>query len=265
MRTYLRQLDAIFMPFMRGGSLSHRLERNQELDRYGKVLSVVKREPKVKIKRWAAELASAIVYLESLGLAHGDLRLPNVLLDEDDHIKLTDFDCAARYGEPFDLFMAPWSEFLPSEDEDLGAGWQEVGACAEQFAFGCILYSIDRGHIPYAFEEDKAAVRSKFQAERFPALSEEPIDRVIENCWRGQYGTLSDLEADTTKLCEETLTTRVDASHDLMLTAKRQHCREMYKSLHRRERCAKIGPPAPGTMAVPNLCIVQHDPPLSPV
>jgi atypical protein kinase C zeta type len=263
MPMYFRQPDAIFMPFMRGGSLSHRLQRNQEIDRNGTFLSVVRREPKDKMKQWATELASAIAYLETLGLAHGDLRLPNVLLDDQDRTKLTDFDCATLYGKPFDLFMAPWSELFPSEEEDLSAGWEEVGACADLFAFGCIVYAIDRGHVPYAFEEDKAAVRIKFQEGLFPEMSGEPIDRVIEKCWRGKYRSLGDLEEETMEVCGQNLDTRVDASLDHAFTAKRQQCREMYKLLHRRERCAKVDPPAPGTLVVPHLCIAQHDTPLN--
>jgi serine/threonine protein kinase len=41
--------------------------------------------------------AQAIAFLESLNLAHGDLRPENILLDRG-RLKLSDFDCTAEIG-----------------------------------------------------------------------------------------------------------------------------------------------------------------------
>jgi serine/threonine protein kinase len=42
------------------------------------------------------ELTSAVAWLETLGLVHGNLRPPNILLDNKDHLKLADFDCVDK-------------------------------------------------------------------------------------------------------------------------------------------------------------------------
>ncbi|RKP11890.1 kinase-like domain-containing protein, partial [Piptocephalis cylindrospora] len=48
-------------------------------------------------ERIFAELASAIASLHSLGIAHRDIKLENVCLDGEDHVKLLDFGSATRF------------------------------------------------------------------------------------------------------------------------------------------------------------------------
>ena len=43
-------------------------------------------------------LAKGVAWLESLGLAHGDLRPENVLVDKQDRVKIADFDCTNFIG-----------------------------------------------------------------------------------------------------------------------------------------------------------------------
>jgi serine/threonine protein kinase len=50
------------------------------------------------------DLAQAVAFLESLNLAHGDLRPENILLDRD-RLKVSDFDCTAEIGTDFEAFM----------------------------------------------------------------------------------------------------------------------------------------------------------------
>ena len=49
--------------------------------------------------RWIQQLVSAVAWLEGLGIAHGDLRPSNILLDTSQNLKLIDFDCAVKFGE----------------------------------------------------------------------------------------------------------------------------------------------------------------------
>ncbi|KAI4224381.1 MAG: hypothetical protein L6R40_008448 [Gallowayella cf. fulva] len=62
-----------------------------------------------------AELTNAVASLESLGLAHGDLRPPNLLLDGEDHLKVSDFDNTTAIGEVFDGTQPPYARVLGNE------------------------------------------------------------------------------------------------------------------------------------------------------
>lgn len=69
-----------------------------------------KLEPLPLRKEWVNDLAQAVAFLESLNLAHGDLRPENILLDRN-RLKLSDFDCTAEIGSDFEARMAPMEDY----------------------------------------------------------------------------------------------------------------------------------------------------------
>lgn len=66
------------------------------------MLEVKSTEPVDLVWRWTYRLTSAAAWLEALGLAHGDIRPPNLVLDAEDHLKLLNFDCTAKLRTPSD-------------------------------------------------------------------------------------------------------------------------------------------------------------------
>jgi serine/threonine protein kinase len=59
------------------------------------------------ILRWIQQLADAGACIESLGYAHGDINPRNILVDDDDGVKLIDFDHALEIGANLDVGDAP--------------------------------------------------------------------------------------------------------------------------------------------------------------
>lgn len=178
------------------GSLDTRLQRNQRREKF-KVLQVLRTEDRRLIERWAAELCAAVAWIESLGLVHGDLRPPNILFDDGDHLKLTDFDCAARIGDESDGNAPPWARLYP--DPITGNGhWGRYGPKTEQFAIGSLLYCMTRGHEPYGHPEEDSPdldVVRLFKLGVFPRVDAEgdAVDCVIDRCWAGGYESVKDL------------------------------------------------------------------------
>ncbi len=120
-QSFLRLLDANFLAFMRGGPLDVRLRSYQTRETpFSKVLKVSKTELITLVKQWHTELCRAVLWLECLGYVHGDLRPSNLLLDGDS-LKLGDFDCAQKVGEPSEGNGPPWARVLGDDAEEQGA------------------------------------------------------------------------------------------------------------------------------------------------
>ncbi|KAI7975362.1 hypothetical protein EIK77_003743 [Talaromyces pinophilus] len=155
------------------------------------------------------DLAQAVAFLESLNLAHGDLRPENVLLDRN-RLKLSDFDCTAEIGSDFEACMAPYGRILNSNAQDQGPCGSSgfLGPRTEQFALGSLYYFINYGFEVYGdrrlTEDPKQHGRKVvelLQKMEFPKLDGDPlIDDIIIKCWHNKYATIADLAAYTKTL-----------------------------------------------------------------
>lgn len=176
------------------------------------VTAVKKLEPLPLRKEWMNDLAQAATYLESLNLAHGDLRPENILLDRN-RLKLSDFDCTAQIGTNYEACMAPYGRILNSNEPDQGESgtFGLLGSRTELFALGSIFYLINYGFEVYGDRcltedpyEHGPRVVELLQNKEFPKLDGDPmIDDIIDKCWHNKYVTVSDLAAHTKTLMSE--------------------------------------------------------------
>ncbi|EEQ30021.1 conserved hypothetical protein [Microsporum canis CBS 113480] len=95
--------------------------------------------------------------LESLNLAHGDLRSENILFHRN-HLKLPDFDSTSEIGSVFEARIALYGRLL-----------------------GSLFYLINYGFEVYVYPE---------------LIVEAAIDSIIIECWHGEYKTVAELTAD---------------------------------------------------------------------
>lgn len=170
------------------------------------VIKVEKLEPLSLRHEWMNDLAQAVAFLESLNLAHGDLRPENILLDRN-RLKLSDFDCTAEIGSEFEACMAPYGRLLGSHEQDQGGRGSSgfLGPRTEQFALGSLYYFINYGFEVYGDQlltedpkEHGCKVVDLLQNMEFPNLNGDPlIDDIINKCWRNRYTTIAELAAYT--------------------------------------------------------------------
>lgn len=234
MQSFFRTSVANFLPYMMGGTLDQRLRSNQIFKtpaegetRQPKMVGVRKLEPRPLVERWTAELAAAAAWLESLEYAHTDLRPPNILLDSNGHLKVTDFDQAKPFGEPSDGNAAPWARLQSTKAGDDSNGWGDYGPRTEQFTIGSIVYYLTRGVEPY--DEKGTEATDLFRAKVFPILAkkQDALDEIIYKCWWGSYLRLSDLAAEAASLqgAEDMKTANVfDSAY---VAARREECRQL--------------------------------------
>lgn len=156
------------------------------------------------------DLARTIAFLESLGLAHGDLRPEDILLDRD-RLKISDFDWAATIGTSSEGSTGMFGRLLNDRDHGEWGTFGDLGPRTEQFALGSLYYYINHGFEVY---EDRpisdnpsghgCEARKLLQEMRFPGLHGDPaIDDIIHKYWHFQYPTVSDLAGHTNTLLAE--------------------------------------------------------------
>lgn len=137
------------------------------------------------------ELSAAASWLEEIGLAHGDIRPPNVLFDSDDHVKLSDFDRSVKIGEFLDSGTEPFARILGDEGGQDRGSYGKAVPRTEQFALGSVIYFLVRGYDPYEdewFGEKHGSILiDKFQMMQFPPLSDSLLEAIIQKCWCGQF------------------------------------------------------------------------------
>ncbi|KAJ5998190.1 hypothetical protein N7522_009850 [Penicillium canescens] len=212
---YMRDRLLIYLLDM---SLSSRIQKNHTRDQQTMVVTAVEKlEPLPLRKEWMNDLAQAVAFLESLNLAHGDLRPENVLLDRN-RLKLSDFDSTAKIGANYEACMAPYGRILNSNELDQGecGTFGFLGPRTEQFALGSIYYLINYGFEVYGDRclakdpyEHGPRVVELLQSMEFPNLDGNPlIDDIIDKCWHNKYVTVSELAAHTNMLLNE----RIDAT-----------------------------------------------------
>ncbi|OQD74048.1 hypothetical protein PENDEC_c012G07007 [Penicillium decumbens] len=219
--------NGIFLEYMQDASLYTRIKSNSIKDQPNTMVFEVKKlEPLPLRKEWMNDLAQAVAFLESLNLAHGDLRPENILFNGN-QIKLSDFDSTAEIGSDFEACMAPYGRILNGNESDQGepGSFGFLGSRTEQFALGSLFYLINYGFEVYEDrclteddpKEHGPKVVELLQNMDFPKLDGDPvIDTVIDKCWHNKYAAIADLVTDTKMLViDRTNEKQIDAKPEI--------------------------------------------------
>lgn len=151
------------------------------------------------------DITQAVAFLESLSLAHGDLRPENILLDGD-RVKLSDFDWTEEVGSSLDSYEGTYGRLLNSDEASQGEPGTPglLGPRTSQFALGSIFYFINYGFEAYADQritdnphDHGPKTVDLMQNKQFPDLNGDPmIDNIISKCWHNKYPTIAELATE---------------------------------------------------------------------
>lgn len=142
---------------------------------------------------WMQQLSEAVACIESLGYAHGDINPRNILLDDEDQLKLVDFDHARKIGDDLEVGYEPYVRFRNWSETYKGGAYGIAGPITEQFALGSIFWYITRGAELYD-ELEGPEMLDRIMDFKFPATDpQDPIDNIISDCWHGKFQSIRDL------------------------------------------------------------------------
>lgn len=158
--------EAILVARLSHPNLVHLLDRGEDADGPYLVMelvegenlkSLVRREgalPPAEAARICAEVGRALVYAQSQGVVHRDIKAQNVLLTSDGGVKLADFGIARLMesdGEPgltrTDMMVGS-ADYLSPEQAD----GRPVDARTDVYSLGIVLYECLTGRLPFQGE-----------------------------------------------------------------------------------------------------------------
>ncbi len=141
---------------------------------------------------WVWQMASAVAWLETLGFVHGDLRIANMLLDDDDNLQVADFDATVRAGDRLQVGSVPL--------EKLGNTHQQpvAGPVTEQFSLASCMYSVRFGGQDPWRDVKSARMRNMVRDQlTFPSVAADPLlGEVMTRCWSGEYDSMAAVKQD---------------------------------------------------------------------
>lgn len=127
----------IVMDYIGGGSLSEQLKNTAEISLGNAV-------------RLIAQVADALTYAHDLDIVHRDLKPGNILIEDDDTAKLTDFGIA-RVLEGTMLTMTghmPGTPLYMSPEQ--ARGEQDLGPLSDLYSLAVIAYLLCTGYLPFS-------------------------------------------------------------------------------------------------------------------
>jgi serine/threonine protein kinase len=149
------------MPFVKGGEMY-------------KVFQSQKRFKESQVIFYAAQMTIAIGYLHMKGIVHRDLKLENILIDENGYIKIIDYGLAKMLAENQETtsfcgtpeYLAP--EMVSQSGHDKGVDW---------WALGVLIYEMLIGVTPF-FNRNKNMLMSKIKTAKvvFPDRTKYKIE-----------------------------------------------------------------------------------------
>ncbi|KAJ8131691.1 hypothetical protein O1611_g1936 [Lasiodiplodia mahajangana] len=156
---------------------------------------------------WCREVTEGVAHIHSRSVLPCDLHPHNLLLDEQLHIKVSDFQ-GRHLAEDGTILADGWAGeptrfFCPRED------WFYSDIKTDLFALGCTIYFIMRGHAVYpdiidGSEGWRERVYERFEKKQFP---QEPhvCDRITLKCLHMEYESAEEVLQDIKSVEEEYL------------------------------------------------------------
>ncbi|KAK6753346.1 hypothetical protein RB195_012753 [Necator americanus] len=148
------------MEFAIGGDLYYHLNREVQISKEGFS------EPRARF--YGAEIVLALGYLHANNIVYRDLKLENLLLDKDGHIKIADFGLCKEeisFGDKTSTFCGTPEYLAPEVLED-----NDYGRSVDWWGVGVVMYEMMCGRLPFYSRDHQKLFELIMASElRFPS------------------------------------------------------------------------------------------------
>ncbi|CAB3398550.1 unnamed protein product [Caenorhabditis bovis] len=190
------------MEFAIGGDLYYHLNREVQMHKEGFS------EPRARF--YGSEIVLALGYLHSNSIVYRDLKLENLLLDKDGHIKIADFGLCKEeisFGDKTNTFCGTPEYLAPEVLED-----NDYGRCVDWWGVGVVMYEMMCGRLPFYSKDHKKLFELIMAGElRFPSkLSMEAKQLLSGLLVKDPYQRLGGGPEDALEICRADFFKSVD-------------------------------------------------------
>ncbi|UYV74271.1 hypothetical protein LAZ67_11002760 [Cordylochernes scorpioides] len=158
----------IFMDYAERGDLLDCIRRNGRL-------------PEASVRRYFTQLVRAVQYLHSKQITHRDLKCENVLITQDDNIKLTDFGFSRKCVDPETGRRVLSQTFCGSTAyaaPEVLQGMSYNPMMYDVWSLGCILFIMLTGTMPFDDSNLKKMIRHQLEKRfKYPQSVSSEISR----------------------------------------------------------------------------------------
>ena len=146
----------------------------------GRLLAQSGRLDPERTARLVSQVADALDAAHARGLVHRDVKPGNILVDERDHVYLTDFGLTKRTSDSrgmtqTGMFVGTVDYIAPEQVEG-----RRLDARADVYALGCVTYELLSGNVPFPRDSDIAKIFAHVN-DPAPPLQDvpEPLARAV--------------------------------------------------------------------------------------
>ncbi|KIH91390.1 hypothetical protein SPBR_01906 [Sporothrix brasiliensis 5110] len=159
---------SITLGYCKKGNLYDHLEKNPDTKLMWRML-------------WCVDATQGLAHLHRHGVLHCDLRPDNLLIGDDDRLRIIDFGGSSIDGET-NLAAEAEGYFLPRP-----APWP-CTPDTDRFALGSTFYHILTGHRPHQDRAPQDDITASFERGEYPADADDLLIRdIIYKCWKCEY------------------------------------------------------------------------------
>lgn len=152
------------------------------------------------------DITDALHHLHSLGIVHADVRIDNVLFDDDGMAILCDFSAASPCGQPNPVF--------PDLPLPLNGPSATLSKASDMFAMASLIFQMEYGASPVLSLSNGALCLPEIRS------GNRDLDEVIQKAWLGHYSRTSEMlqqliriDAQTSHCTESTQPLREPLEH----------------------------------------------------